>query len=207
MKKSILLMLFLCVFINKGFFQIPFEIECEVLDTIVPPSGESTYAPYGGVHTPKGNLHTLVIFVGFQDSTIDDIPEWAKGEDNAIFNSDPNSIGNKLNVSKFYKAMSNQEEPFLLTGDVFPELIIVPYDESYNNTSNINEAVFSYINGNYPYFNWGKYDNRTNSPGFTYDNSTSEPDGKIDYVTLVYRRGSGFSGHAIIKGRPFTVTT
>ena len=57
---------------------------------------QSPSSTNGDVFTPKGHLHALVIFVGFDHTTSadnvsgwdhDDIPDAAKGADNDLFNS------------------------------------------------------------------------------------------------------------------------
>lgn len=68
---------FLLYFHPASIAQMPFEFECDVFDTIIVPPDKSAYAPYGGVHTPKGNLHVLLIFVGFQNQTNFELPYFA----------------------------------------------------------------------------------------------------------------------------------
>jgi hypothetical protein len=202
--KNYLLFLGLVVLSFKAFPQTPYEFECEIVDEYVIDSTKSVYMPYGGVHTPKGQLHGLVIFVKFNDSDIQDIPSWAQGADNGVFNSDAANIGNTLNISHYYKAISNQNDRFLFTGDIFPEVVPVDYSVNYPTTwtkrNEVNEAVFNWINNNHPNFNWGKYDNRTNWPGYSSDNSTSSSDGKIDYIVIVYLRGPNLHAAASTYG-------
>ena len=81
----------------------------------------------GAIHTPRGNLHILIIYVGFNDPNShpdsyqtnlpgaqgtwlkDDIPNWAKGSSNWLFDNAPwitiAGIGKK-NLSKYYYEMS-----------------------------------------------------------------------------------------------------
>lgn len=80
----------------------------------------------GDVFTPRGNIHTLVIFVTFDDDfedlpgwLHDEIPDWAAGPDNRIFNALEANIGQTDNLSNWYHEMSNGM--FRLTGDMFPE--------------------------------------------------------------------------------------
>lgn len=186
--------------------QTPYEFECEIVDEYVIDSTKSVYMPNGGVHTPKGHLHGLVVFVKFIDSNITDIPSWALGADNGVFNSVATNIGNTLNISYYYKAMSNQNDPFLFTGDIFPEVVPIADSVNWDARDSINMEVFNWININYPNFNWGKYDNRTNKPNYSTDNSTSLSEGKIDYLVIVYLRGSNLHAAASTYGS-HTVTT
>lgn len=59
------------------------------------------YSYYGNSVTPKGDLHTLIVFIGFDDATSgddypnwahDDLPEWAKGDYNDVFDIDDSQI-------------------------------------------------------------------------------------------------------------------
>jgi M6 family metalloprotease-like protein len=178
----------------------------------------------GVVHTPKGNLHILIVFIENQNdkppSSYDgdlqnnppgywapnDIPNWAKGTSNELLDATPATIGTTKNLSLFYKEMSDGE--FILTGDIFPELIPVSGLNSLGGVANyaqVNAQAVAYINANYPNYNWSKYDNRTNSPNYNYDNSTSSPDNKLDYVVFMQRR-VGFNGFAGIGSHTITTT-
>ena len=150
----------------------------------------------GWVHTPKGNLHILIIFikdlsytspVGYDGDSINDplgywhpglIPNWTRGTSTQLLDETPATIGTNINLSLFYREMSHGQ--FILTGDIFPELI-----PTANGT---NSQAVAYINSNYPNFNWSKYDNRTNHPNYNSDNSVSASDGIIDYVVFIKRR-------------------
>lgn len=178
----------------------------------------------GYAHTPKGNFHVLVIFVGFEDDQVDmgdpqdqydcywnhdEIPLWAQGESNYLFDKDANNIGinydYRFNLSNFYKKMSNGQ--FIVTGEVFPEMVKLP--GSYNPNADIT-PIYQYISTNYPSYNWGRFDNRTNGCNFTTDNSNSSPDNIIDYVEIILRNNGssvspGFTGVAGVGSG--TVTT
>lgn len=162
-------------------------------------SQATKHSYYGSLHTPKGELHGLVIFIGFDDTDASDditewkhdqIPEWSQGNYNEIFDIDDTQIGTVKNMTDYYYNMS--EGQFVFTGEVFPEQI--PVSPSADPTVIINEAV-DYINANYTTYDWSRFDNRKNSIGFDFDNSLyyntagdpAGPDGKLDYVAFVIR--------------------
>ena len=174
----------------------------------------TTSSTNGWVHTPKGNLHILIIFIkdlnnqptnDFDGDPINDpngywnptlIPNWTMGASNQLLDETAATIGTNKNLSLFYREMSHGQ--FILTGDIFPELIPTA-------TGTASQAI-AYINSNYPGFNWSKYDKRTNHPNYSLDNSVSAPDGKIDYVVFIKRRTPSFWGHSTVGGS-HTVTT
>lgn len=163
----------------------------------------STTSTNGYVHTPKGNLHVLIVFIEPLNYTlppnylgnpadpingwpVGGIPNWASGESNLLIDKNIIDIGTNKNLSLFYQEMSHGQ--FLLTGEVFPELIPAATGEA-------SEAV-AYINTNYPLYDWSRFDNRTNHPNYNSDNSTSPGDGIIDYVVFMKRRGGSFNGYS-----------
>ncbi|HET6244228.1 MAG: T9SS type A sorting domain-containing protein [Bacteroidetes bacterium] len=214
MTKRTLLLILVLIGINYSLFA-QLHDQCHTDETMMGADNDpsrANYSPNGKVHTPKGHLHGLMIFVNFTGDTINDngwtdnIPDWANQNDNEMFNSTIANIGNKINVSSFFKAMSNPANPFLFTADVFPEQIIV----NRGSELNINSSVFQYLSTNYPNYNWGKYDNRKNKNSFSIDNSSSSPDNILDYVILVYKGGGGYQGKAEIvsnSSTPHTLST
>ncbi len=159
----------------------------------------------GKVHTPRGHLHVLWIFVRYDNKNLFNNPKWlddsgrdalpvmANGFPNHLFNTTPESIGQvgqRKNLSDFFYKMSNGE--FLLTGDVFPVQVPITYiPEVRGNFSTrgqrMNQAAIDWIAENYPDFDWSKYDNRKNNSNFKINNIESEPDGILDYVVFMHR--------------------
>lgn len=158
----------------------------------------SEYIANGGVFTPKGELRVLIVFISYgepydsqylegwpEDS---DLPTWAHPDSPAVFHSDfsvfPTDIysdTNRLSVSNFYYQMSNGT--FKLIADYYPTRVRV--DVSATDTwEDIHRKVLQQISDN---INWSLYDNRTNHPGFIFDNSNSNPDNKIDYMVFCHR--------------------
>ncbi|MEM6802880.1 MAG: hypothetical protein AAF696_15835, partial [Bacteroidota bacterium] len=178
---------------------------------------------FGDVHSPRGDLHVLLIFVRYNSADLMKgskswpnvseegvLPKMAMGELNDFFHPNIESLesGNeRLNVSDFYYSMSGGD--FRLTGDIFPIQVPVKYvGENRSNffarQSNMNQAAINWIAENYPDFDWGKYDKRKNKPAFRSDNANSGPDGILDYVIFMHRApgstGMGSSGSLQIPG-------
>ncbi len=189
--KYLSLLTFLFLFTTRSFTQI-----------------QERSSTYGLVHTPKGNLHALIIFVHFPDEDTtnwgkwkyDEIPDFAKPDNNSLFSSEINQIGTKDNLSKWYNDMSMGK--FKFTADIFPESIPLKLKGRQSN-GNINKEIFLYIDKQYPNYDWSKYDQRKNNPSWKIDNSINpQPDGNLDYVILLYRR-KGMGGLAAIQGGYF----
>ena len=182
---------------------------------------------YGGVHTPKGDLHVLLIFIRYTDKHLHNDPAWpdetregvlpemARGKMNRLFNDDPNTIGNTgqvRNLSSFYYTMSGGQ--FRLSGDIFPIQVPVTYISPsgrnfFNRQFKMNEMAIKWITDHYPNFDWSKYDRRKNKPQYQYDNSNSRPDGILDYVIFMHRspgsQGVGSPGSMDIPGTTFVI--
>ena len=187
--------------------------------------GTQFYAPYGQVHTPKGNLHVLVIIVRFGNfdamkgntawPNSDELPAIAQGADNELFTAKPEQVGKAprtMNLSDYFYEMSGGK--FIVTGDIFPVQVPVNFDginqrNVHSRQTVVNKYAVQWIAENYPDFDWSKYDNRTNSPRYVYDNSDSAPDSVLDYVFFMHRLpgagGVGTSGMHTIEGTPYRI--
>lgn len=102
-----------------------------VIDTIPLGTETNPYSYNGYEHTPKDTLHILVIFRAFNNNTEDwdignnqlfwahdDIPSWAKGASNKLFDSSYHTIGQTLNLSAWFHRMSKGK--FIVTGGNIP---------------------------------------------------------------------------------------
>ncbi len=182
---------------------------------------------FGGVHTPKGDLHMLVIFVRYTnvdlmrgnrnwpDSTQAGIlPVFATGEPNNMFHHSAEDIGvvRAENLSDFYYTMSGGE--FRVTGDMYPVQVPVRYiperrGNFFSRQGEMNQAAINWIAENDPEFDWSRYDNRTNQPQYRYDNSETTPDSILDYVILMHRApgstGMGASSNLGIPGSRYRI--
>lgn len=182
----------------------------------------------GQVHTPKGNLHVLLIFVRYEDRDLRSgdaawpdstyvLPDIAKGDINAFFDKEVATVsqpGHIRNMSDYY--YQNSQGAFLLTGEIFPVQVPVKYipengSNFFARQGELNIAAIKWIAAHYPNFDWSKFDKRTNSPNFMLDNSQSAPDSILDYVVFMHRdvgaTGMGSSGYIPIPNTRYTITT
>lgn len=153
----------------------------------------------GYLHTPKGRLHVLMIFVSYnnyagqytdQDWVANDMPNWAKGVDNNLFNSDPNQIGIKNNISMWYNVMSAGK--FIVTGEVYHVNIDVVMDGTSFDYKEMNKRVLNKLLIDNPGIDLSKFDRRINGSNFNRDNSEDPVTDKIlDYVAINYRLAPG----------------
>ncbi len=164
------------------------------------------------VHSPNGND-----FQGFPKNF------------DQVYYSNPNMFSptaSDLSVSNFYyqQSRTGEGEPFRVTYQFFPHRInvpILPGDENDNNYfyKFVNRA-YDTIQARYSDANWYNYfaqfDQRTTSD-YQFDNSVNPiPDGKIDYLLILFRFNSPPSGqhgwmnsigrdaYAGVTGRTFT---
>lgn len=175
-------------------------------------SPEPPHSTYGRLHTPRGDLHMLVILIRYPDKSLINNPKWPDssepgelprmfvGENNEMFCESPDSLGLRRydNLSDYLYVMSGGK--FRVTAEVYPQQVPVTYiPETSRNWSRrqqtMNEEAVRWITENDPDFDWARFDQRTNSPNYRSDNSNSEPDGKLDYVLFLHRDhgANGFS--------------
>lgn len=145
--------LFLCLLclvpICKGFSQHT----CYTANDTTPLPPGTKHSCFGDAHTPKGDLHILVVFIGYNNTGAIGVPNpdwgnfnqngyWPTGKlpsmaidsfsipgMNQLFNSDPSTImaaGQEQNLSQYYYMMSNGK--FRVTADIYPELVKVDYN-------------------------------------------------------------------------------
>lgn len=180
MKKNLLLTLVFSAMLNSLYSQTTAD-----------------YSYYGSSVTPKGDLHTLIVFIGLDDTTTtddypnwdhDDLPEWAKEDYNDVFDIDDSQIHTKRNLTSYFYTMS--QGTFTLTGEVYPELVIVTPtyegDGSLNIPTAIQDAIDKINLQTHPTFdyNWSRFDNRKNTPAYDFDNSFHSPQGSHSIITL-----------------------
>ncbi|GAB4416915.1 MAG: hypothetical protein OHK0039_26640 [Bacteroidia bacterium] len=191
-------------------------------------SAQGLLSAHGQVHTPRGDLHMLIVFVRYEDrSRIASARAWpdtsgegvlpvmATGPDNALFYSDPARLEQgprTRNLSDYYYAMSGGR--FRLTADVFPMQVPVAYvpetgGNFFDRQNRMNRAAIDWIATHYPGFDWSRYDRRTNHPAFARDNSDSPPDSVLDYVVFMHRdqgsTGMAATGNIDIAGTPYRI--
>lgn len=185
---------------------------------------------YGNVHTPKGHLHMLVIFVRYTDrdmmpgqrlwpnnSKPEGMPFFAMGKNNRLFASDTSWFHRpdlNHNLSEYYYLNSGKK--FMVTADVYPVQVPIKYLNPnrggyFNQYMKMNQAAINWIAENDPDFDWSKYDNRKNNPAYRMDNSESGPDGLLDYVIINHRapgsNGFGSTGNLAIPGSNLRITS
>ncbi|MCT4664109.1 MAG: hypothetical protein N4A45_02605 [Flavobacteriales bacterium] len=174
------------------------------------------YLPHGGVFTPKGDIHSLIIFVGFNDSYTEngiqkpynhihyknwdikngqELPFFVDPENGNInlLNEFPEEIKfNELdNLSSYYYTMSLGK--FRFTAETLrdqqtgkPIRIDIP-NNRLSSINQMNHAVMDSVYRKFPNMDWSRFDKRTNFPQYLSDNSVSKPDGKPDYIIFIYR--------------------
>lgn len=207
-QSSVILALLTGIFLLPLSAQQPYDFECAEASWY--PSGPSInsvpFSYNGDIHTPKGDLHLLVVFVRYNNGTGVPNPGWSNWPNdpalpdfassptgvNDLFNEAPTTItfpNAKQNLSEYYFVMSGGK--FRLTADIYPVQVPVDYvPPSVNHFVRqdiMNKEAIDWIAINDPTFDWSKYDNRTNLPFYTDDNSASSPDGKIDYIVFIHR--------------------
>lgn len=162
------------------------------------------YIPYGGVFTPKGDLRVLIIFVkygGIYDTLNlpgwnGVFPDWATSPTEKSFYNNYTEFQqniyydiNRKSVSNFYYQMSGGQ--FRLVADYYPQVITVD-PTTVLTRGEFHQKVLDQIPST---FDWSPYDNRTNNPNYSYDNSISTSDNIADYVVICHR----FSSKWLIK--------
>ncbi|TAH26089.1 MAG: hypothetical protein EAZ07_05210 [Cytophagales bacterium] len=166
---------------------------------------QSVNSSFGKVFTPKGSLRALIIYAGFEGfEEREEGADW-KGEANTpnwrheeLFYDKEEQFSRSYldtnidNISKFYYEMSNPNHPLKLMMDVFPKRINIDPSGAYN-FGNLNRRVIEKIKTEFPDFDWSRYDSRTNSPNYVFDNSNSLPDKKPDYIIIAYRLRKSWS--------------
>ncbi len=152
----------------------------------------------GGVFTPKGDIRILVVFISYGEPwdseevegwPVDSpFPDWATNPNERPFytsfdefSSDVYSDRNRSSVSNFYYQMSNGQ--FRMVADYYPRKVVVNVDPN-DHWGHIHRKALAQIADD---VDWSRYDNRTNSPGYAFDNSQSQPDKVIDYIYFCHR--------------------
>ena len=162
---------------------------------LTPAFAQNNYSSFGKVLTPKGDLKVFLIYASFEDEppiTLGewpydiDLPPWSHKE---LFYSNINELtkdttDRKYNISDFYYKSSLAK--FKLTSEVLPVRIRINAQGVYG-FSQCNRKVMEKMKELYPDFDWKPYDQRKNQPHYKFDNSTSKPDQKPDYVIIAYR--------------------
>lgn len=220
MKKSIFALLFLSML--QG---LSFQVQAQCFPDNVPtPSSTQGISTNGWQFTQRDTLHVLVIFRTFNNNNEDwdvndnqiywahdDIPNWAKGASNWLFDVDASTIGQTLNISSWFKQMSLGN--FIVTGEVFPHLIVMDsltqtpgtttyYDNAWSNIA----STYQKIRTDYPNYHWSKFDRRQLKNSWNVDNAIFSPDGNLDYVFVIDRVQGIWTGRASIPNSSLPVT-
>jgi hypothetical protein len=163
-------------------------------------AGTSLFSGNGHYFTPKGDLRALIICAGFGpqydnsfsignwDASPGALPTYLLNKstiysDVSDFSTYSNS-GHNANISRFYYEMSNYQ--FRLMVDVYPQRITIDATGA-GSFGTLNKRVIEKMKEEDPDFDWSKYDLRKNDPGFSEDASGYAPDGKPDFVIVLYR--------------------
>lgn len=170
------------------------------------------HSTYGKVHTPRGDLHVLVILVRYPERSLlhnskwpdsseqGDLPTIFQGKNNQMFCRDADSLGLRRyqNLSDYLYVMSDGQ--FRVTAEVYPRQVPVNYvpergGNFVSRQQTMNQQAVEWIVAQDPEFDWARFDRRTNAPHYRSDNADSGPDGKLDYVLFMHRDhgANGFS--------------
>ncbi len=98
-----------------------------------------------------------------------------------------NNISNQLyQMSRF---APNGAAPFRVIAEALPQRINVARAPTagQHNFGYYNQQLWNRVKAVYPSYDWARFDGRTNAPNFSSDNSISPPDGKLDYVLIIWR--------------------
>lgn len=155
MKQKLFFTFALCIVLSKLFSQV------------------TEYSYYGSSVTPKGDLHTLIVFIGLDDATsaddydnwdYNDLPEWAKGDYNEVIDKDNSQIHTVKNNTSYMNRISNGN--FRVTGEIYPNLILVDPDyTSFVNSSG--DTIYS-LNLLQVYIDAKDILNTQSNPNFNY---------------------------------------
>ena len=162
----------------------------------------------GYMVSPHGDLKVLVIFAGYLEEAEPTCSTFGTSEwPNTIVNGVVNKTTLPANLNTYFYQNTNQfaptatdqtisnyfyqmsrtsANPFRPTFGWLPNRINVSYAAFPNIFNATHEAIQQAVDQN-PTFDWASYDRRTNWPNFNSDNSNSAPDGKLDYVVVVWR--------------------
>lgn len=172
------------------------------------PTGASS--TNGAILTPRGNLKILVIFAGYDEESglgcsSYNAPDWPNVDPSSTQPNGrtfPAHLGDFFYTNQkqfsptatdqsfsnfFYQMSRTSTNPFRVTFGYLPARINVSAATYGSNLAGATAAVLAQAVTQYPNFDWASYDQRTNQPYFASDNSTSGPDGKLDYVVVCWR--------------------
>ncbi len=164
--------------------------------------GQDRYAPHGALHTPKGRLHLLVLYVHFADDTLDhprwpadQIPDFARDDslgNNDLFSREPAQIGQRENLSDWFHEMSGGQ--FVVTAHVHQRPVYVgtraPAPTQRISFGPAARQALAHVRDSLA-LNWAAFDQRQNRPNYAFDNrdtTAHPPDGELDYVLMFFRR-------------------
>ena len=158
------------------------------------------------VHTPRGLLRALVIYVQFAPQgqghgyngtmanwPLNNLPsnqeEFFYTNESQFYPGDDTK-----NISNFFYQHSNPDYPFMFVGEAFPHLITIPiFPEDANISSAWDEFIrraLDSIQVNHSDFDWSRFDRRKNRVGsghYQTDNSVEDPDNVLDFVVIRFR--------------------
>lgn len=154
----------------------------------------------GEVFTPKGDLKALIIYAGFKGydhgqearewPADQELPSYVKNgayletfyNDTTYFEHPPSETNKS--ISRLFYEMSGKKFRFM--ADVYPQRININ-PKKLKSWAQMNREVIKTMQKKDPNFDWSPYDQRKNRPNYLSDNSFSKPDGKPDYVIIIYR--------------------
>ncbi len=185
--------------------------------------GCTGYAPFGRVYTPQGRLHVLVVMM-YDPLSPQNLPghpsaaaaaPWmgnlplipspftvngpGPGIQNILFNELPSTVSNNQyyhNLSEYFYTFSNPNNPFIVTGLIYPEMIPVelPDKANFQSQTSIDAHIdaLEYIAANETAAWWDQFDLRKQASAAYGSNNTAQgPDGVIDYIVFMQANNVG----------------
>lgn len=178
----------------------------------VPAPSKKLFSANGYAHTPKGNLHMLILFVLFKEGTnnydadnwpVNDVPSYVTSKKFIL--PDTTNISGTENLTSWFDAMSYGN--FTITGDIYKVVIKPVKSGGQHDFWQMYKQVFDSLIKQNPQIDLTRYDQRRNNPLWEVNNGSDtgiQSDDIIDYCVLNFRLfdgpiWTGFSSNSLFS--------